>query len=100
MAAPSSDTGGDGHDPYSLPDCHRDFINRATPGDGRGGTLSALYLLGYLAAGILAPILGRVATVHGLGFAVYLGAGVIAALSFATLALALGLRRIAKDERR
>ncbi len=77
-----------------------ELINRATPGDRRGGTLSALYLLGYLAAGILAPILGRVATVHGLGFAVYLCAGVIAALSFATLTLALGLRRIAKDERR
>ncbi|MBB3257150.1 MFS family permease [Paraburkholderia bannensis] len=77
-----------------------ELINRATPGDRRGGTLSALYLLGYLAAGILAPILGRVATVHGLGFAVYLGAGVIAALSFATLTLALGLRRNAKDERR
>ncbi|WP_081716244.1 MFS transporter [Paraburkholderia mimosarum] len=77
-----------------------EVINRATPGDRRGGTLSALYLLGYLAAGILAPILGRVATVHGLGFAVHLGAGVIAALSFATFTLALGLPRIAKDERR
>ncbi|MEM5404700.1 MFS transporter [Paraburkholderia unamae] len=77
-----------------------EVINGATPVERRGGTLSALYLLGYLAVGVLAPILGRVATVHGLGFAVYLGAGVIAALRSATLALALGLRRIAKDERR
>jgi len=69
-----------------------EVINRATPVERRGGTLSALYLLGYLAVGILAPILGRVATVNGLGFAVYLGAAVIAALSVATLGLALGLR--------
>ncbi|MCP3705646.1 MFS transporter [Paraburkholderia sp. CNPSo 3274] len=73
-----------------------DVINGATPVERRGGTLSALYLLGYLAVGILAPILGRVATVHGLGVAVYLGAGVIAALSFATLGLAVGLRRTAE----
>ncbi|TDG09790.1 MFS transporter [Paraburkholderia guartelaensis] len=69
-----------------------EVINRATPVERRGGTLSALYLLGYLAVGILAPILGRVATVNGLGFAVYLGAAVIAALSVATIGLALGLR--------
>lgn len=56
-----------------------DVINSATPVERRGGTLSALYLLGYLAVGVLAPILGRIATVRGLGVAVYLGAGVIAA---------------------
>ncbi|WP_110857440.1 MFS transporter [Paraburkholderia silvatlantica] len=77
-----------------------DVIHSATPVERRGGTLSALYLLGYLAVGVLAPILGRIATVHGLGVAVYLGAGVIAALSFATLGLAPGLRRVADDERR
>ncbi|WP_322028644.1 MFS transporter [Paraburkholderia sp. J76] len=74
-----------------------EVINRATPVERRGGTLSALYLLGYLAVGILAPVLGRVATVHGLGFAVYVGAGVIAALSCATLGLALGARRTTDD---
>ncbi|WP_167760269.1 MFS transporter [Paraburkholderia pallida] len=65
-----------------------EVINGATSAERRGGTLSALYLLGYLAVGLLAPILGRVATVHGLGMAVDLGAGVIVAMSAATLALA------------
>ncbi|WP_027796654.1 MFS transporter [Paraburkholderia acidipaludis] len=74
-----------------------EVVNRATPVGRRSSALSALYLLGYLAVGILAPALGRFATVQGLGFAVYLGAGVIAAFSVATFGLALGLRRIADD---
>jgi MFS family permease len=74
-----------------------EVVNRATPVERRGSALSALYLLGYLAVGVLAPILGRIATVQGLGFAVYLGAGVIAAFSVATLGLALGMRRIVDD---
>ncbi|HDR9497110.1 TPA: MFS transporter [Burkholderia cepacia] len=77
-----------------------DVINSAAPVERRGQTLSALYLVGYLAVGMLAPILGHVATVHGLGVAVYLGTGLIAALSFATLGLALGLRLVASDQRR
>ncbi|MDN7934515.1 MFS transporter [Burkholderia metallica] len=77
-----------------------DVINSAAPVERRGQTLSALYLVGYLAVGMLAPILGHVATVHGLGVAVYLGTGLIAALSFATLGLALSLRLVANDQRR
>jgi MFS family permease len=63
-------------------------INAAAPEDQRGGILSALYLVSYLVMGATAIILGRVATTHGLRFAVDLGALVIAALSLATLILA------------
>ena len=77
-----------------------DVIGSAAPVERRGQILSALYLLGYLAMGMLAPILGHVAAVHGLGVAVYLGTGLIAALSFVTLGLALGLRHVADDQRR
>ena len=77
-----------------------EVVNGAIPAARRGATLSALYLLGYLAVGVLAPILGRIATLHGLGVAVDLGAAVIAALSFATLGFALGLRPSRKLDRR
>ena len=63
-------------------------INRAAPAQQRGGVLSALYLLAYLSMGVVAVILGIVATGWGLRLAVELGAGVIALLSLTTLALA------------
>jgi predicted MFS family arabinose efflux permease len=63
-------------------------INATAPAQQRGGVLSALYLLAYLSLGIVAIILGIVATGWGLRLAVDLGAGVIALLSLATLALA------------
>jgi hypothetical protein len=51
--------------------------------------LSALYLVGYLSMGVLALVLGTIATAWGLERAVDLGAGAIAAVSLATLILAL-----------
>jgi MFS family permease len=54
----------------------------------RGAVFSALYLVGYLSMGALALVLGVVATVWGLGLAVYLGAVVITIVSLATLVLA------------
>lgn len=62
-------------------------INNAAPVHHRGGVLSALYLFAYLSLGIVALLLGQVATVYGLGLAIYLGAGAIAAFSVATIAL-------------
>ena len=50
--------------------------------------LSTLYMVAYLSMGMVAIVLGLVATDWGLRLAVDLGAGVIALLSFATLALA------------
>jgi len=50
--------------------------------------LSALYLLAYLSMGVVAIILGIVATDWRFRLAIDLGAGVIAVLSVATLALA------------
>ena len=49
--------------------------------------LSAIYLLAYVSLGAVSLLLGAVATAHGLGFAVDLGAGVIALLSVITVAL-------------
>jgi hypothetical protein len=49
--------------------------------------LSALYLLAYVSLGAVSFLLGAVATAHGLGFAVNLGAGVIALFSVVTVAL-------------
>ena len=63
-------------------------INAAAPAQQRGGVLSALYLLAYLSMGMVAIILGIVATDWRFRLAVDLGAGVIALLSVATLALA------------
>jgi MFS family permease len=63
-------------------------INAAAPAQQRGGVLSALYLLAYLSMGMVAIILGIVATDWRFRLAVDLGAGVIAVLSVATLALA------------
>jgi MFS family permease len=62
-------------------------INSAAPAGHRGGVLSAIYLLAYVSLGAVSLFLGVVATAHGLGFAVNLGAGVIALFSVITVAL-------------
>jgi hypothetical protein len=62
-------------------------VNSAAPADHRGGVLSAIYLLAYVLLGAVSLLLGAVATEHGLGFAVNLGAGVIALFSVITVAL-------------
>jgi hypothetical protein len=67
-------------------------INADAPAQQRGAVLSALYLLAYLSMGMVAIVLGIVATGWGLRLAVDLGAGVIALLSLATLALASMMR--------
>jgi predicted MFS family arabinose efflux permease len=67
-------------------------ISAAAPVHHRGGILSALYLLGYLSMGALALVLGAIATTRGLGLAVDLGAGAIAGLNLATLALGASMR--------
>ena len=64
-------------------------INGAVPTEHRGGVLSALYLLAYLSLGIVAIVLGAVATERGLGLAVNLGAGIITLLSLVTIGLAI-----------
>jgi MFS family permease len=64
-----------------------EVINSAAPAEHRGGVLSAIYLLAYVSLGAVSLLLGAVATAHGLGFAVDLGAGVIALFSVITVAL-------------
>jgi predicted MFS family arabinose efflux permease len=65
-----------------------EVLNAVAPAHHRGGVLSALYLVAYLSMGAVAIVLGAIATACGLGLAVDLGAGAIAALSLATLVLA------------
>jgi MFS family permease len=64
-------------------------IAGAAPARDRGGVVSALYLLAYLSMGSVALGLGAVATARGLGFAVDVGAGIIAGLSVVTLVFAV-----------
>jgi MFS family permease len=70
-----------------------EVINRAAPPHHRGRVLSALYLLAYLSLGVVALILGAVATTKGLGIAVDLGACTIGVLSLATFVAALSMRQ-------
>jgi MFS family permease len=67
------------------------LINGAVSAEHRGGVLSAIYLFAYLSLGVVALVLGAVATERGLDLAVNLGAGVITLLSLATLALLIAL---------
>ena len=65
------------------------LINAHAPPQHRAGTLSAIYLIGYLLMGATALALGAVATRWGLRVAIDLGAPGIAALALAAAALAL-----------
>jgi predicted MFS family arabinose efflux permease len=69
-----------------------DIISGTAPVHRRGGVLSALYLLAYLSLGVVALLLGELATAYGLGLAIDLGAGAIAVLSAATIALVASVR--------
>ncbi|MEH2474205.1 MFS family permease [Nitrobacteraceae bacterium AZCC 2161] len=64
-------------------------ISAAVPASQRGGVLSALYLLGYLSMGVLALVLGAIATTRGLSLAVELGATAIILTNIATLVLTM-----------
>ena len=67
-------------------------INAAAPAEHRGGTLSMLYLVAYLAMGSVASLLGVVATACGLKVAIDLGAGAIALLCGVTIVLVASTR--------
>jgi hypothetical protein len=69
-------------------------ISAAAPVHHRGGTLSALYLLGYLSMGALALVLGVIATARGLSVAVGLGAAAIILMNVGTVALATTTRHL------
>jgi MFS family permease len=62
-------------------------ISAVAPANHRGGIFSALYLLGYLSMGVLALLLGAIATTHGLILAVDLGAAALILMNAATLVL-------------
>jgi MFS family permease len=64
------------------------LINAHAPAHHRAGTLSAIYLIGYLLMGAIALSLGVAATHRGLRAAIDLGAPAIALLALAAAALA------------
>ena len=72
------------------------LVNDAVPAQRRGGVLSAVYLFAYLSLGIVALVLGIVATQRGLDLAVDLGAAVIALFSLATIGL-LATQKVSSD---
>jgi MFS family permease len=74
------------------------LISSSVPAKHRGGVLSALYLFAYLSQGIVALVLGAVATQRGLGLAVNLGAGIITLLSLVTIGLIVTLRMSANAQ--
>ncbi len=65
------------------------LINAHAPAHHRAGTLSAIYLVGYLTMGVIALSLGIAATHRGLAVALALGAPAIGALAVAATLLAL-----------
>jgi MFS family permease len=67
-------------------------INAAAPSEHRGGTLSMLYLVAYLAMGTVASLLGVAATAWGLRVAIDLGAGAITLLCGVTVVLVVSTR--------
>jgi MFS family permease len=67
-------------------------LNAAAPSEHRGGTLSMLYLVAYLAMGTGASLLGVAATAWGLTVAIDLGAGAIALLCGVTVVLVVWTR--------
>jgi hypothetical protein len=62
-------------------------ISAVASANHRGGIFSALYLLGYLSMGVLALLLGAIATTRGLILAVDLGAAALISMNVATLVL-------------
>lgn len=70
------------------------LINAEAPVTHRGATLSALFLVAYLAQAVLALSLGKIATAFGLRAAIETGIGAIAILTLMTLLFAELRRRI------
>lgn len=65
------------------------LINANAPVRHRGGTLSALFLVAYLAQGTIAQLLGVVATMWGLELAVDLGGMLLGGLGICSVVLAM-----------
>lgn len=64
------------------------LINSKAPKQHRGGTLSAVLLVAYLMQGVIALLLGAIATARGLRLAIDLASAAIAMLSLIAIALA------------
>jgi MFS family permease len=76
------------------------LITAAAPVTHRGATLSALFLVAYLAQATVALSLGRIATLSGLPVAIDIGVALVSALSVVTVLLDAVRRRSANAARR
>lgn len=65
------------------------LLNANAPAHHRGGTLSALFLVAYLGQGIVALLLGQIATIYGLRLAIDVGSLIVAALAVGAMLLAM-----------
>jgi MFS family permease len=63
------------------------MINAHAPVTHRGATLSALFLVAYLAQAVVALALGKIATLSNLSIAIQIGVGAVTLLSLLTLLL-------------
>jgi len=77
------------------------LLTERTPANRLAATLSAMYLVAYLAQGVTALGLGAIATASGLSFAIEIGAPVLAIVAVTALVLAstVRARRVGSPER-
>ncbi|MBC7723288.1 MAG: MFS transporter [Burkholderiaceae bacterium] len=73
------------------------LVTANAPAQHRAATLSAMYLLAYFCQGSLALLLGIVATISSLQWAMELGVGIICLFSLASLALVTTIGRTAEE---
>lgn len=69
------------------------IVNAVTPEKVRGGVLSALYLMAYLFTGILAVVLGKIATELNMAVATLIAAALMVALSLIVIMMIVRLGR-------
>jgi hypothetical protein len=68
------------------------LLTSNTPPLHRGGILSALFLVAYLIQCVVVLLIGKVATIAGLGLALELGSVTVAVLSLITMTMAALMR--------
>jgi hypothetical protein len=69
-----------------------EHINSVTPVNRRGGVYSGLYLCGYLSLGVVALLLGAIATAYNLTLAVTIGSGTLIIMNAIAVFLAARFR--------
>jgi MFS family permease len=76
------------------------ILNAVTPENVRGGVLSALYLLAYLFTGVLAVVLGKIATLQSMATATLIGAALMIGLSVIVMLLLSQIKPASRQMRK